>query len=84
MKSRFRKYPLIVVEWYDHSGDGGWVELKELDDQPIACKTVGLLVKETTTSLHIMSTVSNDGGHGGNNEVLKSCIVSQKTLRKSF
>jgi len=85
MKKGFKKYPIISVEWYDHSGDGGWIEnLNELDALPITCKTIGFLVKETSTSLHVMSTVTDDGGHGGNNEVLKSCIVSQKTLRKSF
>ena len=85
MKKGFKKYPIISVEWYDHSGDGGWIDnLNELDEKPITCKTVGFLVKETKTSLHIISTLTNDGGQGGNNEVLKSCIVSQKILRKSF
>ena len=83
MKKGFKKFSLICVEYYDHSGDAGWIELDTLE-KPITCKTVGFLVKETDTSLHIMSTLTDDGGHGGNNEVLKSCIVSQKTLRKLF
>ena len=84
MKKGYTKYPIIVVEWYDHSGDGGWVELKELDELPITCRTVGFKVKETETSIHIMSTLTDDGGQGGNNEVLKSCILSEKVIRKSF
>ena len=84
MKKGFKRYPIISVLWYDHSGDAGWIELKDLDEPPITCKTVGFLVKETDTSLHIMSTLTDDRGHGGNNELLKSCIVSQKTLRKLF
>ena len=83
MKKGFKKFSLISVEYYDHSGDAGWIELDTLE-KPITCKTFGFLVKETDTSLHIMSTLTDDGGHGGNNEVLKSCIISQKTLRKLF
>lgn len=85
MKKGFKKFRLISVEYYDHSGDAGWIELDTLE-KPITCKTVGFLVKETETSLHIMSTLTDEdgGGYGGNNEVLKSCIVSQKTLRKLF
>ena len=83
MKKGFKKFRLISVEYYDHSGAAGWIELDTLE-KPITCKTVGFLVKETDTSLHIMSTLTDDGGQGGNNEVLKSCIISQKTLRKWF
>jgi len=85
MKKGFKKFPLTCVEYYDHSGEAGWIELDTLE-KPITCKTVGFLVKETDTSLHIMSTLTDEdeGGYGGNNEVLKSCIVSQKTLRKLF
>ena len=42
---KFKKYPLVVIEWYDHSGDGGWVEEKELDKLPVLAKTVGWLIK---------------------------------------
>ena len=85
MKKGFKKFPLICVLWYDHSGDAGWVEsLDELDEPPIMCKTVGFKVKETETSIHIMSTLTDDGSQGGNNEVLKSCIIKEKVLRKAL
>jgi len=43
---KFKKYPLVLIEWYDHAGEGGWVEIKDLEDPPILAKTVGWLVKE--------------------------------------
>ena len=81
----FKTWPLTYVEWYDHSGDAGWVDnLDELDEAPITCKTVGFKVKETETSIHVMSTLTDDGGQGGNNEILKSCIIKEKVLRKKL
>ena len=33
MKNRkFKKYPLVLIEWYDHAGEGGWVEMKDLEE----------------------------------------------------
>tara|TARA_R110000751_G_scaffold58530_2_gene123413 strand:+ start:599 stop:862 length:264 start_codon:yes stop_codon:yes gene_type:complete len=80
----FKRFPLLWIEYYDHSGDAGWVELKDLQEPPILCRTVGFKVAETETSIHIMSTLTNDGGQGGNNEIVKSCIVSEKVIRKLF
>ena len=40
---KFKKYPLVVIEWYDHAGEGGWVEIKDLEEEPILAKTVGYL-----------------------------------------
>ena len=80
----FKKLPVWCVEWQDHSGDGGWVELKDLEEPPILCRTIGFKIAENETSIHLMSTITNDQGQGGNNEILKSCIVSEKVIRKSL
>jgi len=80
----FKKLEVYCVEWRDHSGDAGWVELKDLQEPPILCRTVGFKIAETETSIHLMSTITNDEGQGGNNEILKSCIVSEKVIRKSL
>ena len=80
----FKKLEVYCVEWRDHSGDAGWVELKDLEEPPILCRTVGFKIAETETSIHLMSTITNDEGQGGNNEILKSCIVSEKVIRKSL
>ena len=80
----FKKHELLMIDYRDHSGDAGWVELKDLEEPPILCRTIGFKVAETDTSLHLMSTITNDEGQGGNNEILKSCIVSEKVIRKSL
>ena len=82
----FKKYPLLLIEWRDHSGEAGWVELKDLEEPPILCRTIGFKIAETETSIHLMSTITNEQpqGQGGNNEILKSCIVSEKVIRKSL
>tara|TARA_R100001244_G_scaffold128518_1_gene99454 strand:+ start:52 stop:312 length:261 start_codon:yes stop_codon:yes gene_type:complete len=80
----FKKHELLMIDYRDHSGDAGWIELKELEEPPILCRTIGFKVSETETSIHLMSTITNDEGQGGNNEILKSCIVSEKVIRKSL
>lgn len=85
MKNRkFKKYPLVLIEWYDHAGEGGWVEMKDLEEEPILAKTVGWLVKEDKLRYHVMNTLTNDNGQGGNSEILKGTVKSSKILRKSF
>ena len=72
-----------MIDYRDLSGEAGWVELKDLEEPPILCRTIGFKIAETETSIHLMSTITNDEGQGGNNEILKSCIVSEKVIRKS-
>ena len=82
----FKKYPLLLIEWRDPSGDAGWVELKDLEEPPILCRTIGFKIAENETSIHLMSTITNEQpqGQSGNNEILKSCIISEKVIRKSL
>tara|TARA_R100001082_G_scaffold11852_1_gene6373 strand:+ start:672 stop:932 length:261 start_codon:yes stop_codon:yes gene_type:complete len=81
---KFNKYPLVVIEWYDHAGEGGWVDIKDLDSTPILAKTVGWLIKEDELRYHVMNTLTDDDGQGGNSEILKGTVKSAKILRKSF
>ena len=80
----FKKYPLVLIHWYDHAGDGGWVETKDLEEPPITAKTVGWLVKEDDLRYHIMDTLTDDQGKGGHSEILKGTVIKAKVLRKSF
>ena len=80
----FKKYELLMIDYRDHSGDAVWIELKDLKEPPILCRTIGFKIAENETSIHLMSTITNDQGQGGNNEILKSCIVSEKVIRKSL
>ena len=77
---KFKKYPLVVIEWYDHSGDGGWVEEKELEKLPVLEKTVGWFIKEVDIRYHVMNTITNEDRQGGNSEILKGTVTSAKFL----
>jgi hypothetical protein len=80
----FDKYPLVLIHWYDHAGEGGWVEEKDLDEPPIVAKTVGWLVKEDKLRYHVMNTLTDDHGKGGNSEILKGTVIKAKIIKKSF
>jgi hypothetical protein len=82
----FKKHELLMIDYRDHSGEAGWIELKDLEEPPILCRTIGFKIAETETSIHLMSTITNEQpqGQSGNNEILKSCIVSEKVIRKSL
>ena len=84
MKKGYKKFPLVEIRWIDHSGEAGWVELDDLDEPPIECRTVGWLVHLDNMRFHVMNTLSNDKGQGGNSEILKTCVTKFKVLRKSF
>ena len=32
MTRKYKSFPLVCVEWEDHSGDGGWVEEDEMSE----------------------------------------------------
>lgn len=81
---KYNKYPLVEVRWLDHSGDAGWIELQSLDEPPIEAKTIGWLVKEDDYRYHVMNTLTDDGGQGGNSEILKSCVTEFKIIRKLY
>ncbi len=80
----FKKHELLMIDYRDHSGEAGWIELKDLEEPPILCRTIGFKIAETENSIHLMSTITNDEGQGGNYEILKSCSVSEKVIRKSL
>lgn len=81
----FNKYPLVYVEWEDHSSDGGhWQSGDEVNDTVFVCASVGWLYKETDKKIVLIaSAVLQDGGDVGDvRHIVKSCITKQVTLRK--
>ena len=68
-----KDYPLIMVDWLDHTADARWVE--NVDScQPETCRTIGLLIKEDKQSYKIANAVTKDSGIGGISVILKSCV----------
>ncbi len=47
--------PLVLVEWIDSNGGGGWKDIKEAvpraDENTLGCEPVGWLIHETDHSL---------------------------------
>ena len=60
MTRKYKSFPLVCVEWEDHSGDAGWVEEDDMSDMGVRCKTVGWLIKETPESYHVVDTLTDD------------------------
>jgi len=79
-------FPLVLIEWEDHWGDGKWVSPDKMEMKPELCLTVGWLVKEDEKGVMLASCIDpkdpETGAMGSTQYVVKSCIVSQKVLRK--
>jgi len=79
---KFKKYPLVCIDWEDHHGDAGWVEKVSTDDEILKAQTIGWLVDESKKAYHVMDTRTSDGGHGGYSLILKSCVTNILIMRK--
>lgn len=71
---------LLIVEWWDHTGDAGWVDKPE-KMKPSRCKTIGWLVNEDKDAIRLADTISDEGtedeGVGGISLILKACIIKR-------
>lgn len=80
--------PLVMVEWEDHSSDSCWRAMSEIPNssKPAICWTIGWLVYEDDKVINVcnsyieMNQDEKDQLVGGESVILKSDIVSQKTL----
>lgn len=85
MPTKWKKYPLVMVEWQDHSADSGWDESSPDEEEEIVhVRTVGFLKRETEKAYYVYDSKTSDGDCGGESQILKPLVVSVKTLRKSF
>jgi hypothetical protein len=67
--------PLIMIDWYDHTGDGGWHTQDSIKaEKPITARTVGYLIEENQECYKIVDTLTDDNGCGGLSIILKSCV----------
>lgn len=67
------KYPLVMIDWLDHTADASWVENAD-DCNPALCRTIGWLVKEDSKSYKVANAITKDSGMGGISVILKSCV----------
>ena len=69
-----KRYPMLCVDWQDHTADGGWVDNPRSMNFEIA-RTVGWLVEEDEDCLKIANSLTKDSGIGGISVIIKSCII---------
>jgi hypothetical protein len=63
-----------MVDWEDHTADGGWIDKPE-DINAEVCQSIGWLIAEDDKQIKIANAVTKDSGIGGVQVILKSCIV---------
>ena len=77
------KYPMIVVDWKDHTGEGGWVDNVKDCDFEIA-RSVGWLIEDNDEVVKVANSLTKDSGVGGISVILKSCIISMWEVDFSY
>jgi len=69
-------YPLYIVVWKDHTGDAGWKTLEDITKEKyILAYSIGYLLHQDKDCVKLCNTYTSDGGFGGLDLILKSCIV---------
>jgi hypothetical protein len=82
-KSKSSLDTVLYVEWLDHTshGDTGWQSREALNELDVAvCKSVGFVLKETKTTITLVSSLADDVADGSVC-IVKSCIRVKEKLR---
>ena len=79
------KYPLVYIEWLDHSSfdRGTWSKVEDIQRGagPVKINSVGWIVAEDSDGVTIVSHM-DDKGHNsaGDQYIIKHCITKRKKL----
>ena len=68
-----KKGTIVEIEWYDSSGQDGWVDVKGVEHGLAKVKTIGYLFKQTKD---VITVILADGG----NEVLAPNSIPTYTI----
>ena len=60
MKAEYQRKNWAVVEWVDSSNAGGWRDEGE-SFEPVMCRSIGVILKETDEYITLAQTVGDDG-----------------------
>ena len=82
------KFPIVLVNWVDSSGDrDGWIStelaLKQSTDEAMACQSAGFLIAETETFVVISDSTLQDHHVYCPMQIPKVAIVSIRVLTGS-
>jgi len=68
------KYPMVMIDWQDHTADGSWIyNIKDCDYE--IARSIGWLIDEDDTTYKIANALTRDSGVGGVSVILKSCVL---------
>lgn len=80
----YPKYPLVLIEWIDHSSRDGWETIREACiDKPHIIKTVGWLLLQDKERYHVVMNLASDQDVCMQMVILKGTVKSFKVLRKN-
>ena len=69
-------YPLVIVDWEDHTGDAGWHTDESIKDlNHVNVRTVGYLVDDNDKSYKVADSIIKEGGFGGVSVILKADVI---------
>lgn len=68
------KYPIVIIDWEDHTADSGWVDDVDVIE-PAYCRSIGWLIKETKSEYKVADCVTADSGQGGIQCILKRTVL---------
>ncbi len=75
-------YIIVIIHWKDHTADSSWFDLPGVKKQNhVLCQTIGWLIDEDPDQIKVVDSLTSDGGFGGVNVILKSCITDIWELR---
>ena len=75
-------YIIVIIHWKDHTADSSWFDLTGVKKQNhVLCQTIGWLIDEAPDQIKVVDSLTSDGGFGGVNVILKSCITDIWELR---
>ena len=78
-------HPLVMIAWVDTSTLAGWRQLSEFEGKiiPLACRSVGYLVKRTKEVVLIASHVAEGDDIGISDPfVIPVCVIKGITVLK--
>lgn len=80
MKSDYQKSHWRVVDWIDSINAGGWRDGEE-EHEPVMCRSIGIVLKETETYITLAQTVGDDGNYANVVTIPKVSVTGELHVR---
>lgn len=84
-KKNTQPYPIMIIDWDDHSSEDGWVEKEEIDkkmSESMTVTSIGWLIQETDKQYVLAAGVAIDGSMTSIQYILKGTVKKVTLLAK--